>query len=196
MHFAQVLIRPTLSGQMVDQGASIVANYIDFQTYFAFARQNRLTADENQSMLQTFSSTSCGEDWPGQDWFLSKVRAKQNFIVLNRSLGLSHPQLPFAVSARAVLLEDRDDVQNVLDVARLMGLEIIPGFYGIGQVSFPYTFPRALTSGDWKLQRAHCMLALGRPGAAALVEASTSTFAEELLGASASELADLSAVGL
>lgn len=121
-------------------------------------------------------------------WVRNKMARQESFMVLERYLGLTHPQRPFAVSATAVVLEDADDIAEVHGIAEQMGHDFDKSCF----MSVPLSFPPALSDCDKNLQHVMCCLALGNSESSpdAVLEA-TQAFAQELLGESAEELAKL-----
>jgi hypothetical protein len=118
-------------------------------------------------------------------WVCQKLGRLEPYMVVERYLGLTHPQRPFAVSANTVVLENADDLAQVHGIAEQMGHD----FAKSAVLSVPLSFPPALSDCDRTLQKAMCCAALNNNGfvGAALVEA-VEAFAEELLGESVTDL--------
>merc|ERR1740117_1397475 len=73
-------------------------------------------------------------------------------MLLHRCHGLTHPRAPFAVSSNVVVLEDKEDVNYIINVvSRRLGL----GLHNGDRAAFvPFTFPPALSDADRRLQQA------------------------------------------
>lgn len=122
-------------------------------------------------------------------WVRKKVALREPFMVLERYLGLTHPQRPFAVSAAAIVLENEDDIAQVHGIAEQIGHD----FEVSSILSIPLSFPPALSDRDKNLQRVMCRLALSDNESCAVdavVEAAQAV-AEELLGETVEELGNL-----
>ena len=109
-------------------------------------------------------------------------------MVVERYLGLAHPQRPFAVSANTMVLENADDLAQVHGIAEQMGHD----FTKSAVLSVPLSFPPALSDCDDRtLQKAMCCAALDSNrfvGAAVVDNEAVEAFAEELLGESVMDL--------
>eukprot|EP00929_Paragymnodinium_shiwhaense_P056160 TRINITY_DN28114_c0_g1_i1.p1 TRINITY_DN28114_c0_g1~~TRINITY_DN28114_c0_g1_i1.p1 ORF type:complete len:616 (+),score=106.82 TRINITY_DN28114_c0_g1_i1:128-1975(+) len=123
--------------------------------------------------------------------FLEKARCSPDgaFLVMHRTHGLTHPTIPFAVSARVIFMLDESDISQIrFNASRYLGLDL---HEGSRQAYVGITFPPPLSDVDKRWQSAFLASESGSPGATKCLEDATEAVMLDELGDASTSLGDL-----